>query len=150
MTKPYRFISKWKIKASQLRVRQAIRYPEHWSQWWPGVSAERVEGAAEPTFDTTWRSHGYTLQFRITVHHDGETEMAYTSEGDLVGEGKMSFQTDPAQPEYTTVVIGWDVVPTKRWMRLLSPILMNRFRANHDEFMSNGEAGLQRYLQINQ
>lgn len=150
MTKPiYRFVSKWKIRAPLPAVRTALRRAEDWPKWWSSVAVSQpVEGRDNPTYDTKWQAGAYSLAFRAEVYKDTDTEMAYTAQGDLVGEGKMTFHTDTAQPEYTIVVITWEVVPSKRWMRWLTPLLVNAFRSNHADMMAAGEQGLQRYLQM--
>ena len=86
----------------------------------------------------------YDLRYVITVtRYNPPREMAYDSEGDLVGQGSYVL-TEVG--DATDVVFTWEVATTGFWMNLLAPVLKPVFGWNHNFVMKEGEKGLARYL----
>ena len=143
----YRFVSTWRLPAPVERVWDALQLPG--MPWWPnmvrfrpltpgptrvGSRSERVTRGALP----------YTLRYEMTVTHiDPPREMAYTSAGDLVGEGRYVLHPSAGGTE---VVFHWNVETTGRWLNLLAPLLKPLFAWNHNRVMADGERALARYL----
>ena len=63
--------------------------------------------------------------------------------GELQGRGLWQLSTEGNE---TIVRYDWNVVTTKRWMNLLSPIARPLFEWNHNVVMSWGVKGLARRL----
>lgn len=145
----YKFVSIWRIQAPQSAVGQALLHYEDWTSWWQGLENVRVIHTKNPVslrFICTWRSMlGYKLYTTITVSsHIPNTYIAFTSAGDLVGDGNFILHQHGAA---TTITIHWNVYTTKAWMNLLTPLLRPIFVYSHSRLMKQGETGLRQYLE---
>lgn len=145
----YSFVTRWFIPAELERVWERLSDGSTYAQWWPcivgyrlvtpgrtgvGSRAERVVRGALP----------YQLRYVTTITRmNPPFEAAYTSEGDLKGEG--SFSLTPCGGG-TEVVFHWDVETTNRVMNLLAPVLKPVLAWNHNWVMRRGEEGLVRWL----
>ena len=63
--------------------------------------------------------------------------------GDVEGVGRWSFTSEGP---LTVARYDWQVRPTARWMRILTPLARPLFRWNHDILMKQGAQGLTRRL----
>jgi hypothetical protein len=146
----YSFVTHWSFAGSVERVFDAITHPLQWPDWWPGV--ERVvelqpggEDGLGGVHRSTWKSalpYRLTFDSRVTrVERCAIYEVEAT--GQLQGHGLWTFSPDGAM---THVRYDWNVVTTKRWMRLLAPVARPLFRWNHDVIMRWGQGGLAVHL----
>jgi hypothetical protein len=142
----YSFVTTWRVAAPIAKVWDALQCI---SAWWPGMAAPvhltpGTEGVGARYRRVTRGRLPYDLRYVITVtRYDPPREMAYDSEGDLVGHG--SYVLTEAGGE-TQVVFTWQVATTGFWMNLLAPLLKPLFAWNHNDVMVKGEKGLARYL----
>lgn len=146
----YEFVSHWLIDTDIVTAEQTITDLHHWSDWWEGLEALEVTGAAPDNVGTEmtciWRSDsGYRLKLlvRVTEHIIGK-RMTFTSSGDLSGSGDCRFES--VSDEQTAITITWNVATTKSWMNMLAPLLRPTFVKNHHRLMKKGERGLNRYI----
>ena len=137
-----------------------------WPRWWPGCTLEDlstssggpVPAAAEgPGGDALLLSATARLQFRaalgyrlaITVRPtraEFPEIIEFDAGGDLAGCGRIRLEPGPREG-LTRMLIDWRVTPTRRWMRLLTPVARPAFTAAHGLLMRRGEKGLRRELQ---
>ena len=142
----YSFVTTWRVTAPIGKVWDALQCI---SVWWPGMATPRHlnpgrDGVGARYERVTRGRLPYDLRYVITVtRYDPPREMAYDSEGDLVGRG--SYVLTEAG-DATQVVFTWEVATTGFWMNLLAPVLKPVFAWNHNYVMSEGEKGLARYL----
>lgn len=147
----YRFSSTWRIEAPRERIFRALRDYERWPQWWPGAeSMHEVEPTGEDGLggrgSYVWRSPiGYRLRFHGSATAiDRPSLLAGTVEGDLYGTGTWRLFDGP---DGTTIVVYlWEVRATRRWMRLVAPLLRPLLEWNHDRLMHDGAEGLARHV----
>jgi hypothetical protein len=142
----YSFITTWRIPAPIDKVWDALSVPQ---LWWPNLLSSvtltpGVNGVGARYERVTRGRLPYSLRYVITMTLvDRPNEMAYDSEGDLAGRGRMVLR--PAGG-VTEVVFYWDVETTGRWLNRLAPLLKPLFAWNHTHVMREGEKGLTRYL----
>jgi hypothetical protein len=145
----YRFVTTWFVPAGPERVWDELNAPERYPEWWPsfvvyraltpgttgvGARAERVVRGALP----------YRLRYTTTTtRFDPPREVAYDSDGDLIGDG--SFRICPRDGG-AEVTFHWNVRTHRRLMNLLAPLLQPLFAWNHNWVMAQGERGLRRRL----
>lgn len=145
----YSFVTKWFIRSDPRRVWDELNATERYHDWWPGfveyhsltpgitgvgARAERVVRGALP----------YRLRYTTTTtHYDPPREVAYDSEGDLMGRGR--FRVDERDGG-TQVTFYWDVRTTGAVLNLLAPVLRPLFAWNHNRVMAQGERALSKRL----
>src|SRR5579883_911812 len=94
----YSFITVWRFDAPREQVWEILNATEHYGEWWPniveyrsltpgltgvGAKAERVVRGRLP----------YSLRYvTTTTKHEPPREVAYDSEGDLVGNGRFVLE----------------------------------------------------------
>ena len=148
--KTFSFVTLWRFEADADEVWEILVDPGSWPEWWNGLESSDVDhrnvAAVGSTSDLVWRAPlGYRLRLQLTLT-EVEAErghLAFTSDGDLVGQGSC----DVLSTEYgSSVQIRWRVAPTKTWMRSLSYVLTPVYRVNHATLMRAGQKGLYKRL----
>jgi hypothetical protein len=77
------------------------------------------------------------------THKDSYRRLEGEAFGELQGKGIWQFEeTDGV----TFVQYNWQVITTKTWMNIFSPLLKPLFKYNHDVVMRWGAEGLARKL----
>ncbi len=159
MSDAYAFVTEWRFDAPIEAVWGAVRDSERWPSWWRSVRAvEKVRaGDAAGIGEVrrfTWKGRlPYTLTFEMrTTRVDPPFALEGVASGELEGEGRWRLAredggTPAAEGACTFVRYEWNVRATRRWMRLLGPILRPLFAWNHDAVMRDGERGLRRLLE---
>lgn len=146
----YTFVTQWTIPAPIEQVWRELIAPETWPAWWPGV--ERVETLRAGGPDGvgavrryTWRSRlPYRLTFTLeTTRVDPYHFIEGRATGELEGYGCWQLRSADGATE---VQYDWQVVTTKRWMKVAAPIARPLFSWNHDVVMEWGRRGLLRRL----
>lgn len=121
-----------------------------WPGWWPSVRRAEVlaagdaQGVGRLTRLTLRSRLGWRLTFdtRLTsVRPLRSLRAAVTGELEGTGDWELAAAGAGTVLRYT-----WSVEPTKRWMRLLSPVAAPLFRWTHDAAMAEGEAGMRARL----
>jgi uncharacterized protein YndB with AHSA1/START domain len=144
MQSHYEFVSHWDVPAPRSLVWEVLMDLPAYPQWWPSI--ERVD---------TWTDGAGTLHARTRVRSRFRYELgwegvydeisppsrsSYRVElGDLLGRGDMTLAESPGG---TSVTYRWDVQTTRRWMKLLAPVLRPVFVWGHHRVMDEGLRGL--------
>ncbi|MCC3301581.1 hypothetical protein [Arthrobacter sp. zg-Y895] len=160
--------SSWLLDATPEAVWETVASPDmSWPRWWPGCTLQDLatdpDAASDPTSEllaTTVRLRfraalGYHLS--ITIHPTTAVQpriIEFDAGGDLAGTGRIRLFPVPADTPgnapgdaaQTRMDIDWQVRPTRRWMRLLTPVARPVFTAAHSLLMRQGERGLRREL----
>lgn len=151
-TKPYEFVTVWRVAAPIESVFNEIYHSEEWPAWWKGV--ERVleiqkgdDNGVGSVRRYTWKSKlPYRLTFDMkTVRVESPNLLEGIASGELDGHGLWRFATDGNE---TVARYDWQVHTTKAWMKLLAPIARPAFNWNHDVIMGWGAEGLSRRLGV--
>ena len=148
--KTYDFVTVWRVKAPIESVWNEIYHSGDWPTWWKGVESvvevrkgdERGVGSIHRYI---WKSKlPYRLSFDMeTVRVEPPRLLEGIAVGELQGRGLWQLSTESSE---TIVRYDWNVVTTKRWMNLLSPIARPLFEWNHNVVMTWGAEGLQKGL----
>ena len=148
--KTYEFVTVWRVRAPIESVWNEIYHSSDWPTWWKGVEGvvevrkgdERGVGSVHRY---TWKSKlPYRLSFEMqTVRVEPPRLLEGVAVGELQGRGLWQLSTEGSE---TIVRYDWNVVTTKRWMNLLSPIARPLFEWNHNVVMNWGAEGLQKRL----
>jgi uncharacterized protein YndB with AHSA1/START domain len=148
--KTYDFVTVWRVKAPIESVWNEIYHSGDWPTWWKGVESvvevrkgdERGVGSIHRYI---WKSKlPYRLSFDMeTVRVEPPRLLEGIAVGELQGRGLWQLSTESSE---TIVRYDWNVVTTKRWMNLLSPIARPLFEWNHNVVMTWGAEGLQKRL----
>jgi len=148
--KTYDFVTVWRVKAPIESVWNEIYHSGDWPTWWKGVESvvevrkgdERGVGSIHRY---TWKSKlPYRLSFDMeTVRVEPPRLLEGIAVGELQGRGLWQLSIESSE---TIVRYDWNVVTTKRWMNLLSPIARPLFEWNHNVVMNWGAEGLQKRL----
>jgi hypothetical protein len=145
----YHFVTHWSIKAPIEDVFEALMTPERYAEWWPSIVSDKsltpgMTGVGARAERVVRGRLPYQLRYvTTTTHLAPPREVAYDSDGDLVGPGR--FLLEP-QNEGTEVTFDWDVRTTGKLMNWLEPLLRPLFAWNHDWVMERGGKGLNRWL----
>lgn len=146
----YHFLTIWKLDAPRAAVCKAIEDSLAWPEWWQGVEqVEELAGGDANGIGSirryTWKGRlPYRLTFDVQVTQmELQTMVEGVASGDVEGMGRWTFDTEG---EFTVARYEWNVRPTPRWMRLLSPLASPLFRWNHDILMRQGGEGLAQCL----
>ncbi len=146
----YRFVTAWTIQASRERTWAALTDRGGYSAWWPSMPRcqrinPAVRGLGAITEQEVRGRLPYALRYStVTTEFDPPNVMAYNATGDLEGEGRMIFE--PGEDGGTKVTFHWNVRTNHRLLNWLSPLLRPVFAWNHNAVMSEGEAGLNAWL----
>jgi hypothetical protein len=144
----YSFISVWRVGAPREHVWSALTATDY-TLWWPNVVANRIltpdlQGVGVRLERVVRGRLPYNLRYvTTTTYIDPPSELAYTSESDLHGNGRMALEDENSG---TRITFHWNVETTGFWMNLLTPFLRPLFAWNHHRVMAAGERGLQTWL----
>jgi uncharacterized protein YndB with AHSA1/START domain len=147
----YHFVTVWRVSAPAERVWDVLTASERYGEWWPAFVAFRdltpgVSGVGERAERVVRGRLPYSLRYITTVTlRERPREVAYDSEGDLVGRGRFVLEPDG---DGTRVTYHWDVGTTRPLLNALAPLLRPLFAWNHDWVMAQGERGLARRLAV--
>ena len=151
--KTYDFVTIWRVKAPLETVWNEIYHSSDWPTWWKGVESvvevrKGDEQGVESVHRYTWKSKlPYRLSFDMqTTRVEPPLLLEGVAIGELQGRGLWQLSTECSE---TIVRYDWNVVTTKRWMNLLSPIARPLFEWNHNVVMSWGAQGLAKRLGVN-
>ena len=151
-TKPYEFVTIWRVEAPIDSVWNAIYHSDDWPLWWRGVeSVVEVRKGDEPGVGSirryTWKSKlPYRLSFDMqTTRIEPPLLLEGIAIGELQGRGRWQLSTEGSE---TIVRYDWNVETTKWWMNLLAPIARPLFEWNHNVVMSWGAKGLENKLGV--
>jgi hypothetical protein len=151
--KTYDFVTIWRVKAPLETVWNEIYHSSDWPTWWKGVESvvevrKGDEQGVESVHRYTWKSKlPYRLSFDMqTTRVEPPLLLEGVAIGELQGRGLWQLSTEGSE---TIVRYDWNVVTTKRWMNLLSPIARPLFEWNHNVVMSWGAQGLAKRLGVN-
>jgi hypothetical protein len=145
----YSFVTRWRLQAPLQAVWDALYATDRYTEWWPSIVEYKkltpeITGIGARAQRAVRGRLPYTLRYTTTVTNvDPLRELAYDSEGDLVGKGRFVLTQ---QGEWTEVVFYWDVSTRSYWMNLLAPLLGWLFAWNHHYVMAQGERGLAAWL----
>ena len=146
----YHFVTRWQIRAPIERVYEALTTPERYAEWWPSIVAYRsltpgLTGVGARAERVVRGRLPYTLRYTTTTTKmDPPREVAYNSEGDLIGRGRFTLEPRDGGTEVT---FDWDVRTTGLAMNVLAPLLRLLFSWNHHWVMAQGGRGLGRWLE---
>ena len=170
----YALATEWLIAAPVDRVFDALAQPQRWPQWWRYVKSVESIAAGDANgigavWRYTWSSRlPYRLAFDMTTTAAQRPErIEGIASGELTGVGRWRLSELPSAPrapgliraregpqrswhedDVTRVRYDWIVTTTKRWMKLLSPLLALLFAWNHDQVMAAGARGLASHLGV--
>ena len=144
--RPYAFRSRW-----ALPVRRDVLWDALLAQlesgdplpWWGSVRAiGQAEDELRLEADT---GIGYRLRFTVAdLRIDRPEQLRFSADGDLRGRAVVRFV--PALRGTTVLLIDWNVVATRRWMRWVDPLARPLFVASHAMMMRRGERRLAAWL----
>jgi hypothetical protein len=148
----FELVSEWHLAASPEAVWAVLEAPEEWPRWWPEIRRVELlksgvandEGALRRTWWTSRLPYGFVIDFTTRVAQKPQL-LAVEASGDLIGMGRWEVS---AIPVGTRVRYVWQVLPHKRWMRWLAPLLAPVFAWNHHAVMRDGAMGMARWLGV--
>jgi polyketide cyclase/dehydrase/lipid transport protein len=143
----YGFRTVWRVAGTVDEVRDVLADGPSLPRWWPSVylavstlreGDETGRGGEIALFTKGWLP--YTLRWTLLVTEPITTAgYALTATGDLVGDGRWTFEQDG--PE-VVITYDWQVSASKPLLRRLTWLLRPVFAANHRWAMARGEESL--------
>lgn len=148
----FRLVSEWYLPVPPEAVWNVLSAPETWTQWWPAIrrvellcaGAENDEGAVRRTWWKSRLPYGFAIDFTTRATEKPHL-LVVEAHGDLVGMGRWEIVEIPVG---TRVRYVWQVLPHKRWMRWLAPLLSTLFAWNHHAVMRDGALGMAHRLGV--
>lgn len=147
MAAHYELRTVWRVAGSVGEVREVLADGLSLPRWWPAVylsvdalreGDESGLGGEIALFTKGWLP--YTLHWTLRVIEPiTETGYALTATGDLIGDGRWTFDQDG--PE-VVITYDWRVEASKPLLRRLTWLLRPVFAANHRWAMARGEESL--------
>jgi hypothetical protein len=139
----YRFVNRWRVRATIDEVAAIIQEPQEFRRWWPAAWLDYEPGqegdANQIGARFSYRVKGwlpYSLHLTFTVtERDAPHTFAVRCEGDLVGEGRWTLAQDGP---FVDVTYDWRVRADRPLIRRLSPWIKPIFRSNHFWVMRQG------------
>ena len=144
----YRFITRWRLKATAEEVFGILSQPLEYPRWWPSVYLTvREVKRGSPTGrgrEFRFQTKGwlpYTLRWNArTVESKLPNTIEMTASGDFQGRGIWSIVPDG---EYVDITFDWKLSAEKPLLRYLSFLLRPAFEANHRWAMEEGARDLE-------
>lgn len=143
----YEFWTEWTVDGTLEQVCSIIRDVESYSEWWQPVYISTVivekgdargEGRIVQLTTRGWLP--YVLRWRLLVTEVAEPHsFAFTSSGDLEGEGSWTLRQVGAQVK---LQLDWRVRARKSVLQMLSFVFRPLFVRNHEWAMARGQIGL--------
>lgn len=142
----YRFQTRWRVLATPAEVLAILVDVEALPRWCPAVYRHSRlvspgdENQIGAVADLVARGRlGYTLRCRLTITEAGSDHCAFTSEGDLVGQGAWRVTRHGAA---VLITVDWHVRLDRPLLRRSPALLRPLFAANHDWAMAESERAL--------
>ena len=149
----YRFVTRWRVKASREEVFAVLTDSENLTRWWPSVyrGVQPVAPATGPggvgkrlLLDTQgWLPYRLRWELRV-VEHQPPSRLALEASGDFVGSGVWTLAQDGNATELKYV---WAIRAQKPLLRYLSFLLKPVFALNHRWAMARGLESLELELE---
>lgn len=144
----YRFITRWRMRATAEEVFAILSQPVEYPRWWPSVCLTvREVKAGDPTGkgrEVRLQTKGwlpYTMQWNArTVDSRPPYAITIAASGDFTGRGIWSIVSDG---EFVDVTFDWKLSAEKPLLRYLSFLLKPAFEANHRWAMGEGAKDLE-------
>ena len=148
----YRFITRWRLRATAEEVYAILGQPLEYPRWWPSVYLTvrelRKGDASGKGREVRLHTRGwlpYTLDWDAkTVDTRPPFHIVITASGDFVGRGIWSLVPDG---EFVDVTFDWKLSAEKPLLKFLSFVLKPAFEANHKWAMAQGEKDLELELE---
>ncbi len=141
MTNRYRFITRWRIRASAEDVFEILRQPLEYPRWWPAVYLDAREIAPGRVRLLTRGWLPYTLTWEAAARTTVPPNLLEVqASGDFEGRGIWSLVPDG---EFTDITFDWKVTACKPLLRNASFLLRPVFEANHRWAMEQGRRSLE-------
>ena len=151
-------ISRWYLDCAIAAAWQCIVEVRRWPEWWPNVSAVRVDNQGAPqTLPYTprvgdavwidWKTRlGYGFRLHVaTTRVLPPFELDGSVDGDLIGQGLWVLEpVDPDEPvehqsgNGVVITYRWDLHLNRAWMRVAAPLLRPVFAWYHFAVMRTG------------
>lgn len=147
----YRFVTRWRVRATAEEVSDIIGDPLALPRWWPSVYLSATEsapgdadgvGRVVDLHTRGWLPYTLRWSFRV-VEVERPRRFAIQAWGDFDGSGTWTFTPDG---EWTDVEFVWEIRAEKPLLRRLSFLLRPAFSANHEWAMRRGRESLEREL----
>ena len=143
----YHLVTNWRVLGTVEEVYAVISDARSLQRWWPAAFAEVLElqPGDETGFEKVVRYETmgwlpYKLHWHTsTTSTDPPNGFRFRVWGDLNGTGEWRLAQDGA---WTNVTFDWDILATKPFLRLASPLLRPLFVSNHRWAMAKGEESL--------
>ncbi len=151
MTNTYRFVTRWRVRASAWEAYDIISQPLEYPRWWPSVylDCREIARGAENGIGRRVQFHTkgllpYTLRWESQVVEAVVGQrLVVEASGDFNGHGVWSFAPDG---DYVDITFDWNIAVGKPLLRYLTPVLRPVFEANHRWAMQQGEICLREEL----
>lgn len=149
----YRFVTRWRLEATQDEVFAVLNNSKTLTRWWPSVY-RRVEEITPPPgpggvgkralLDTQgWLP--YRLRWELlVVEHEPPSRLGIEAVGDFVGSGLWMLEQDGDE---TVATYEWTIRVDKPLLRHLSFLLKPVFALNHRWAMARGRESLELELE---
>jgi hypothetical protein len=141
----YRFRSLWSVRATTVRVFDALVDLANYPAWWPDIRS--VRQVDDDTAEVVCRSTlPYVLNFRL--HRAEEDSARGLMRVDMTGdlEGYVQAVVASHRTSGALLDISQRVIVTKPLLRAFAPVARPLFRANHALMMRRGQRGFRAYL----
>lgn len=146
-TNEYKFLTRWRVRATPEQVYDLIGEPLDYPRWWPAVylDAKQVAPADAQGLGRRVRLHTkgwlpYTLRWEsCSTEADRPRRMAIRATGDFNGRGIWTFEPDGNS---VNITFDWQLTADKPLLRYLSFCLKPIFAGNHVWAMARGEQSL--------
>jgi len=145
----YRFLTRWRVKATPQEVAEILADAVSLARWWPSVYLEVKElspgdprthvGRVIDLYTKGWLP--YTLRWKFTVtESDPPRGFSLRAEGDFEGTGVWTITQDGDDTEAT---YDWRISAHKPLLRYGSFVMRPIFGANHRWAMARGLESLE-------
>lgn len=143
----YKFLTRWRVRATPQQVYDLISDPLDYPRWWPAVYLDTKQLAPGDAHGLGRRVHYHTkgwLPYKLrwescSTEADCPRRIAIRATGDFDGRGIWTFESDG---EFVNVTFDWQLTAEKPLLRYLSFFLKPIFAANHVWAMARGEQSL--------
>ena len=149
MAPEYRFLTRWRVRATPQEVADILADAPSLARWWPSVYLEVKEvSPGDPTTRVgrvielcTKGWLPYTLRWKFTVtESDPPRGFSLRAEGDFEGTGVWTITQDG---QYTEATYDWRIAAQKPLLRYASFAMRPIFGANHRWAMARGLESLE-------
>jgi FAD-dependent urate hydroxylase len=141
----YRLASTWQFAASAQAVRQAFLDYRHWPDWWPMIRHVQLHAPQQgrALLDCRLGFWPHQLNLRVKEVSAANSQLVLSVTGDLCGTATIRLVPHKST---TKMVIDWEVLVIKSWMRRSPRLLRPLFIALHNAVMTSGARGLAKQL----